>query len=241
MRNENNDIDNLAEARNLFQKAADAYYEDNFNPPPPFEFRSIEKSKKNRSSLNFKRFVVLAATVVFLVGGSLSVGTLIAPAEAYGNWGILHRLVESVVGGLSTDDDPAPNEIVSSRYISVEEKIDEGKELFEFLYVPSYIPEQYEFEELTVDRFGTGAVVSKYVYCSIDGKGEICITQSFLPNDDFEYTSYNSGDVIEFNDRIIRVMESEESVEIYTNYGILVVFGDISTEEMILIAEKMNL
>ena len=242
MRNEKNDIGNLAQARKIFQEAADVYHEDNFNPPPPFEFRSIEKSKKKSSfCLNFKKFVALAATVILLVGGTLSLGTLIVPTEAYGNWGILHRLVESVMGGVSTDNDPALNEIVSSRYIAAEEKIAEGKEIFEFLYVPSYIPDQYEFESLTVDRFGTGAVISKYIYCSIDGNGEIYITQSFLPDDDLEYTSYNSGEVIEFNDRIIRMMDSGESVEIYTNHGLLVIFGDVPSEEMILIAENLSL
>ena len=61
-----------------------------------------------------------------------------------------------------------------------------------------------------------------------------------MPDMNVQYDSFNSGEGIELADRLIRIMESDESVEVYSKRGLVVVYGDVTQDEMLKVAKQLQ-
>ena len=109
------------------------------------------------------------------------------------------------------------------------------------MYIPEYIPEEFDFKSLTIDNYGTGTVFSGYTYIKEDSETLISIEQMYVSSGNVKYSSNNNGELIEFEDKLIYVVDGEQSVEVYTDNGMIVISGDISQDEKVKIAKNLEL
>ena len=243
MENNNNDQKRVKEARAFFKEAAEEYCRENFQSPPPLDLSFIstaENKRKNKIGKAVNRWVAIAATVVIVIGGTAIFEAVTYQNQAYGDWGILHRLINTLMGGIVTDNDVNQNELGTKLTITAENKIQEGKKEFSQLYIPTYIPEKYIFYSLEIERFGTGTIYAIYEYRNGEYDRILRIEQTYMPDMNVQYDSFNSGEGIELADRLIRIMESDESVEVYSKRGLVVVYGDVTQDEMLKVAKQLQ-
>ena len=237
--------DKLNETRRFFSEAADEYSREKFDAPKPLDLSFLSANqkvepRKQKRRIVMKRWVAIAATVAVILGGVTVFQMSTSQNQAYADWGILHRLIERIAGGITTDEDDALEEVVSKLTITNEAKLDEGKKEFTNLFIPNYITQGFYFKSLEIERFGTGSVTAKYVYAKEESTDYYNIEQTYMPSGTIKYESHNSGETIKMDDRIIRLIQSGDSVEVYTEKGIVVIYGTILQTEMLEIAKGLN-
>ena len=106
-------------------------------------FISPKEKKKHR----FSRFAKVAAVLIIFLLCTNIIMLGRDSSESYGDKGILHRLYQGVTG-LFTDSEEETEESDVEETVTVldEKDIDSAKEFLPGLYVPTYIPDGYEFE-----------------------------------------------------------------------------------------------
>ena len=228
--------------RTFLNEAGNEYIDNEFGKVPPLDMSFMGKEKKReKKNRPLYRWVSIAAAIVIIIGGSAVFQMANSQSEAYGNWGIIHRLIETISGGIATDEEEITDTPVDTIIIENESRIEEGKRVFEYLYIPEYIPEEFDFKSLTIDNYGTGTGFSGYTYIKEDSETLISIEQMYVSSGNVKYSSNNNGELIEFEDKLIYVVDGEQSVEVYTDNGMIVISGDISQDEKVKIAKNLEL
>lgn len=168
----------------------------------------VSVSPAKTGKRRFSRFTKVAAVVIilllctniFLLGKDSS--------ESYGDKGILHRLYQGVTG-LFTDSEEQTEASDVEEALTVQEEKDlaNAKEFLPELYVPTYMPEGYEFEKLTIKKFYSGDRQVNYWYTYGDKK--ITILLYYSSNQDITYQVPEEGVLVELDDRKIVMLEDE--------------------------------
>lgn len=203
----------------------------------------VSVSPAKTGKRRFSRFTKVAAVVIifllctniFLLGKDSS--------ESYGDKGILHRLYQGVTG-LFTDseEETEASDVEEALTVQEEKDLANAKEFLPELYVPTYMPEGYEFEKLTIEKYYSGDRQAIFEYK--DDKGGIQILQNYSHDADVSYQLPENGQLIELSDRKIIVFKDEVNEEswltVYTEICNMDITGDGSTEELIRIGRELQ-
>ena len=203
------------------------------------ERRPANKVRKQPFSFN-----KVAAIIIITL---LSVNTVMLAAgsnESYGDGGLLHRIYEGT-RGIFTDEDPKEfiekDEMGDVFIINDFDQIDDAKNFWPGLYVPEYIPEGYELEELKICKDILGEYFAEYDYYFNKNKLEINITN--LVNSD-KVISSNAGDIYNIANKTLHIYRDYigdcNVADIYTDDYIICIYGKVSKKEMICIAENIK-
>ena len=198
------------------------------------------KTEKKR---RFSRFTKVAAVVIifllctniFLLGKNSS--------ESYGDKGILHRLYQGVTGLFTDSEEQTEDSDVEEAVTVLDEKeLESAKEFLPGLYVPTYMPEGYNFEKLTLKKYYSGDYQANYWY--INGNERIKILLYYSSNLDISYQVPEEGKLIELEDRRILVfqddIENKNIVTVYTEACSMDIKGEVSVEDLVEIGKNMR-
>ncbi len=203
----------------------------------------VSVSPAKTGKRRFSRFTKVAAVVIifllctniFLLGKDSS--------ESYGDKGILHRLYQGVTG-LFTDseEETEASDVEEALTVQEEKDLANAKEFLPELYVPTYMPEGYEFEKLTIEKYYSGDRQATYSYKSGDNKIEILLY--YLKNNSIGYQWQEEGQLIELEDRKILVSEDTVSdipwISVYTELCNMDISGSKDESELIAVAKGMQ-
>ena len=193
----------------------------------------------------FSRFAKVAAVVIvfllctniFLLGKNSS--------ESYGDKGILHRLYQGVTG-LFTDSEEETEASDVEEFMDFdtlgEKELKKAKEFLPGLYVPTYMPEGYEFSNLEIRKYYSGDCQCDYVYSN--KTNELKILLHYFSDGDFSYQYSSDGDLITLEDRKILVTEDipvgNVLVSVYTELCNMDISGIEDKNILISIAKGMK-
>lgn len=146
--------------------------------------------------------------------------------------------------GLFTDSEEETEESDVEETVTVldEKDIDSAKEFLPGLYVPTYIPEGYEFEKLEIQKYYSGDFHGKYLYKS--NNDTITILLYYSSDLEVSYQLPDEGNLIELSDRTILVSEDdvdkESIVFVCTETCSMDIMSDEETQVLIKIAKNMQ-
>ena len=203
----------------------------------------VSVSPAKTGKRRFSRFTKVAAVVIifllctniFLLGKDSS--------ESYGDKGILHRLYQGVTG-LFTDseEETEASDVEEALTVQEEKDLANAKEFLPELYVPTYMPEGYEFEKLTIKRYYSGDCLGDYLYKN--GSNSLEILLHYSNDGDVSYQVPEDGKLIELPDRKLMVFEDEVANEtwivVYTEECTMEISSNESSEILIKIGENMK-
>lgn len=191
----------------------------------------------------FSRFAKVAAVVIvfllctniFLLGKNSS--------ESYGDKGILHRLYQGVTGLFTDSEEETEASDVEEALTVLEEKdLDNAKEFLPELYIPTYMPEGYEFEKLEIKKYYSGDVQGDYLY--FNGTRKIEVLLYYSSNKDITYQFPEEGTIVELDDRKIMIssddVEGKSAILVCTEICSMDIMGDESAKELIEIGKRME-
>ena len=202
-------------------------------------FISPKEEKKRR----FSRFVKVAAVLIIFLLCTNIIMLGRDSTESYGDKGILHRLYQGVTG-LFTDSEEETEESDVEETVTVldEKDIDSAKEFLPGLYVPTYIPDGYELEQLKIKKFYSGDYQCNYEYKN--EKETIKLLLYYFADKDFAYQWSGEGELITLQDRKILVSEDSVNndvvVSVYTEICNIEIVGYNNKVELISIAKGMR-
>lgn len=202
-------------------------------------FISPKEEKKRR----FSRFAKVAAVLIIFLLCTNIIMLGRDSSESYGDKGILHRLYQGVTG-LFTDSEEETEESDVEETVTVldEKDIDSAKEFLPGLYVPTYIPEGYEFEKLEIQKYYSGDFQCNYKYKN--EKESIKLLLYYFADKDFTYQWSEEGELITLQDRKILVSEDSVNndvvVSVYTEMCNIEIVGYNNKIELISIAKGMR-
>lgn len=204
-------------------------------------FVPAKKEKKRR----FSQFTKVAAVAIifllcaniFLLGKNSS--------ESYGDKGILHRLYQGVTG-LFTDSEEQTEDSDVEEFITFDrlgdKELEQAKKFLPGLYVPTYMPEGYELEKLTIEKFVFGDYQAEYVYKN--NSNRINVLLYYSTDADCTYQWQGDGNLIEMSDRKIFVSKDPVSegtmISVYTESCSIDISGAISPDELVMIGKKLE-
>ena len=145
--------------------------------------------------------------------------------------------------GLFTDSEEKTEESDVEETVTVldEKDIDSAKEFLPGLYVPTYIPEGYEFEKLKIERYKSGDYWASYYYTN--GKQNIILLLGYTISSKRTYEAQGDGALIKLNDRKIFStsdnLTEEQCVTVYTESCNIEISGQLSQNELVKIGECM--
>ena len=202
-------------------------------------FISPKEEKKRR----FSRFAKVAAVLIIFLLCTNIIMLGRDSTESYGDKGILHRLYQGVTG-LFTDSEEETEESDVEETVTVldEKDIDGAKDFLPGLYVPTYIPEGYEFEKLEIQKYYSGDYQCNYEYKN--EKETIKLLLYYFADKDFAYQWSGEGELITLQDRKILVSEDSVNndvvVSVYTEICNIEIVGYHNKVELISIAKGMR-
>ena len=139
--------------------------------------------------------------------------------------------------------DNAVDELAQDAVKELEKELKKAKEFLPGLYVPTYIPEGYEFEKLEIQKYYSGDFHGKYLYKS--NNDTITILLYYSGDLEVSYQLPENVQLIELGDRKIIVFEDEvESrnwVSVYMEDCTVDITGKCSVEDLIMIGKKLNM
>ena len=203
-------------------------------------FISPKEEKKHR----FSRFAKVAAVLIIFLLCTNIIMLGRDSSESYGDKGILHRLYQGVTG-LFTDSEEETEESDVEEFMTFdhlgEKELKKAKEFLPGLYVPTYIPDGYEFEKLEIQKYYSGDFQVVYLY--ENNADTIDILLYYLTHDDIGYQWPEGDSLIELSDRKISVgkdsISNKHIISVYTELCSMDISGDISKEELISIGKGM--
>ena len=165
---------------------------------------------------------MVAVAIIVLLGANIALLSS-ESINSYGDKGILHRLYEGI-SGIFTDNEENeltdPKEAFESKN---ESDIDKAKQLFPSLYIPKYIPKEYEFKSLSVMEYYSGDYTCNFLYENKKGDKIEIASIYYNSSHDYTYQDQASDEIITLSDRKILVAWEEAFQEfyatIYTEYG----------------------
>ncbi len=202
-------------------------------------FISPKEEKKHR----FSRFAKVAAVLIIFLLCTNIIMLGRDSTKSYGDKGILHRLYQGVTG-LFTDSEEETEESDVEETVTVldEKDIDSAKEFLPGLYVPTYIPDGYEFEQLKIEKYYSGDYLCDYAYNSEDRIIKILLYYSM--DSERSHQWQEDGQLIELQDRKIFVSEDSVSnaswVSVYTEMCTMDISGGVKRDDLITIAKGMK-
>lgn len=142
------------------------------NPPeiPTYEEFSamVDKSLAERCRRRKRIAGIAAGFVVVLLAGILACTNLTADVDADKN-PKEERITEDGViiedGGWGSSEDEDNVRIVTDW-----EQVEEAKVILPNLIVPKYVPKEYEFEKLTIEKLASSSATCEYVFSNEDKK-----------------------------------------------------------------------
>ena len=204
-------------------------------------FISPKEEKKRR----FSRFAKVAAVLIIFLLCTNIIMLGRDSSESYGDKGILHRLYQGVTG-LFTDSEEETEESDVEEFMTFdhlgEKELKKAKEFLPGLYVPTYIPEGYEFEKLEIQKYYSGDSQCDYVYCK--GKDKLNLLLYYTVDSERSHQWQEDGQLIELQDRKIFVSEDSVSnaswVSVYTEMCTMDISGGVKQDDLITIAKGMK-
>ena len=204
-------------------------------------FISPKEKKKHR----FSRFAKVAAVLIIFLLCTNIIMLGRDSSESYGDKGILHRLYQGVTG-LFTDSEEETEESDVEEFMTFdhlgEKELKKAKEFLPGLYVPTYIPEGYELEQLKIKKFYSGDYQCNYEYKN--EKETIKLLLYYFADKDFAYQWSGEGELITLQDRKILVSEDSVNndvvVSVYTEICNIDISGYNNKNELISVAKGMK-
>ena len=203
-------------------------------------FISPKEEKKHR----FSRLAKVAAVLIIFLLCTNIIMLGRDSTESYGDKGILHRLYQGVTGLFTDSEEETEESDVEETVTALDEKdIDSAKEFLPGLYVPTYIPDGYEFEKLEIQKYYSGDFHGKYLYKS--NNDTITILLYYSSDLEVSYQLPENEQLIDLDDRKIIVFEDEvESrhwISVYMEDCTVDITGKCSVEDLIMIGKKLNM
>ena len=124
-------------------------------PEPDLSFLEDLESKNKKAKQHHR----LAKIAVFLIAVFLTSSALSLFMNSQASYGV-KSLIQNVKHFFSENEPVVDENGVQSLVLTDWEDLSDGKEIAGTLYVPSYIPEGYEFQEVSFDRVETAAGTS---------------------------------------------------------------------------------
>lgn len=174
--------------------------EDDASPDIDLSFlKESAAAGKKRRKLYLRAAGIAAAVLVVLLGANIM---LLASdkGDTYGDKGVLHRLYDNIYGLFTDEDDAGMDDAEDSIRITDRQDMDKAKRFLPELYVPQYIPDGYELDYLSIDRYRSGDAVCDYSYSNDEG-AVLAIMEAYASGNDFEYLSQGDGEFIQKDDR----------------------------------------
>lgn len=204
-------------------------------------FISPKEEKKRR----FSRFAKVAAVLIIFLLCTNIIMLGRDSTESYGDKGILHRLYQGVTG-LFTDSEEETEESDMEEFMTFdrlgEKELRKAKEFLPGLYVPTYIPEGYELEQLKIEKYYSGDYLCDYAYNSEDRIIKILLYYSMDSERSNQWPE--DGELIEMSDRKIFVTEDSVSgepwVSVYTETCNIDISGIFEKDQLIEIGKRMT-
>ena len=156
-------------------------------PVPELSFLEDLESKNKKT----KQHQRLAKIAVFLIAVFLTSSALSLFMNAQASYGV-KSLIQNVKHFFSENEPVVDENGVQSLVLTDWEDLSDGKEIAGTLYVPSYIPEGYEFQEATFDRIEETSTGTSYHFSN--GKKDLYVDIEVLLDD---MNVYVSGDLFQ--------------------------------------------
>ena len=237
-----------AKRQNKFENALKSAFEADFEqncqgrtkPDLSFMKEPARKKPKRRYRVSFGK---IAAAVVIVLLGTNAVLLLSNDAASYGDKGILHRLYQGIAGIVTdSDEDLNPEDEAESLNITSMKDIDKAKRFLPGLYVPQYLPQGYQLDYLSIDKYAGGDYVGTYEFT--DGDGTILDICPMAVASDSSYATSGKGELIELADRKILVSYDEVNecytAAVYTENCLIDISGKLDKDEMIRVAKGLK-
>lgn len=200
-------------------------------PEPDLSFLE-DLEAENKPKRNYR----LAKIAVFLLAVFLTSSAISIFMNSQASYGV-KCLVQNVKHFFSENEPVVDENGVQSLVLTDWKDLSDGKEIAGTLYVPSYIPEGYEFQEVSFDRVETMAETS---YHFLKGKKDLYVDIEVLFDD---VDVYVRGDLFKspFSEKEMYFAETDGGIYIaYAegdhNFSIV---GDLSKEEGTRIIEEI--
>jgi len=160
--------------------------------------------------------------------------------DSYGEKGLLHR-IHMGENGIYTDEEQGEDKDVKSTYIITDfNQINELYDMFPDLYVPTYVPDGYEFKSLEINVYNSGDYVGEY---SFEGNSIKIHFVSLKDNDTRYFSGMDINDLI-LDDRIIHLSYNKTAnqyvAEVYFDTTVVEISGNISVDEMIDMSKNLT-
>ena len=156
-------------------------------PEPDLSFLEDLESKNKKPEKHHR----LAKIAVFLIAVFLTSSALSLFMNSQASYGV-KSLIQNVKHFFSENEPVVDENGVQSLVLTDWEDLSDGKEIAGTLYVPSYIPEGYEFQEATFDRIEEASTETSYHFSN--GKKDLYVDIEVLLDD---MTVYVSGDLFQ--------------------------------------------
>lgn len=198
-----------------------------------------EKNEKKKH-FHFSRFTKVAAIIVILL---LSINILMLATDStdsYGNRGIINKIV-----GVFTDDEGyiEDNEVIKTYVITNEDEMFDMVTSFPELYVPNYLPNEFELNKLIVEFTASGDCRAKYKYVK-GKKEEVLIGLSYAIDSMEVMYSADEYEKIKLEDRIICIYQDVNNdgyvADVYFDDCVIDIVGLNNKNELIEIAKEIK-
>ncbi len=181
-------------------------------PPPDFSF--LQEKEEKRRKRNFHRWTRVAVLVVVILTASGALALLTSDGMADSLKSRLGKFIYQfdkeivmVPGSAEIDKDVLYSE--TSIEIDDLENLDAARIFLKDLYVPSYVPEGYEFVTLSIFKQTRGDYQGTYEYVDEEGNS---LQLVFVSHDGLERSKErvrNAVMSLEMKDRILYICEEE--------------------------------
>ncbi len=205
-------------------------------PEPDLSFLEDLEPKSNKLFAKPKRNYRLAKIAVFIIAVFLTSSVFTIFINSQASYGV-KSAVQNIKHFFSENEPIVDENGVQSLILTDWKDISDGKKIAGTLYVPSYIPEGYEFQEVSFDRVEAVAGTS---YHFSKGKKELYVDIKVLFDD---VDVYVAGEVFQspFSEKEMYFEETDDGIYIAYAEGDhnFSVVGDLSKEEGTRIIEEI--
>ena len=198
-------------------------------PDPDLSFLEDLEAENNKMLVKPKRECRIVKIAVFLLAIFLTSSALSIFMNSQASYGV--KSLAQNVRHFFFENEPVVNEDgIQSLTLTDWKDLSDAKEIAENLYVPSYIPEGYDFQEATFERIEEAATETSYHFSN--GKKELYVDIEVLLDD---MDVYVSGDLFQspFSEKEMYYVKYDGGMAVTYAEGDhnFSVVGDLSREE----------
>lgn len=172
---ENNNIHE--ELCKRMQEASELYVREHYQPPEldkELKDRLIQAARRQR----YKRIMRIVTMLMVFLMGSVSVGVWMNAEGVYGGKRVTQKLVHFFVPLEIQEKTDEDGNVTQELKINQFDNIHNALDFFDKIYVPEFIPVEYQFKQLVIEK-GVGLVRYEYMY---EDKSEIPLYICFVFN-----------------------------------------------------------